>query len=135
MDIFGFFDQNTAAGDEAKQFLNSVFVHNPLLDAGREVGVDANGFQPGFVAAYVEQDHQRSNPGGFPWAFSGPARQGANYQRSLAAPLLAVQAEKHLKLFGGLGGNYRVAWNRSRAAELDSRSSKHAGLGSRSTSG
>ena len=38
MDIFGFFDQNAAAGDEAKQFLNSVFVHNPLLDAGREAG-------------------------------------------------------------------------------------------------
>ena len=34
MDIFGFFDQNAAAGDESKQFLNSVFVHNPLLDAG-----------------------------------------------------------------------------------------------------
>lgn len=45
-------DQN-AAGDEAKQFLNSVFVHNPLLDAGRETGVDANGFQPGFVASYL----------------------------------------------------------------------------------
>ncbi len=28
MDIFGFFDQNAAAGDESKQFLNSVFVHN-----------------------------------------------------------------------------------------------------------
>ena len=49
MDIFSFFDQNGAAGDESKQFLNSVFVHNPLLDAGREVGVDANGFQPGFI--------------------------------------------------------------------------------------
>ncbi len=35
MDIFGFFDQNAGAGDESKQFLNSVFVHNPLLDAGR----------------------------------------------------------------------------------------------------
>lgn len=31
MDIFGFFDQNTGAGDESKQFLNSVFVHNPCL--------------------------------------------------------------------------------------------------------
>ena len=35
MDIFSFFDQNAAAGDESRQFLNSVFVHNPLLDAGR----------------------------------------------------------------------------------------------------
>ncbi len=129
MDIFGFFDQNTAAGDEAKQFLNSVFVHNPLLDAGREVGVDANGFQPGFVAAYVNKTTKVE-----PWRLSlgifGAGERGANYQRSLAAPLLMVQAEKHLKLFGGLGGNYRVyAWNRSRAAELDGRSGKHAGLG------
>jgi high affinity Mn2+ porin len=65
MDIFGFFDQNTAAGDESKQFLNSVFVHNPLLDAGGEVGVDANGFQPGFVASYVNETNKVE-----PWRLS-----------------------------------------------------------------
>jgi high affinity Mn2+ porin len=73
MDIFGFFDQNTAAGDESRQFLNSVFVHNPLLDAGGEVGVDANGFQPGFVASYVNARSTRCSRGAFPSAYSAPA--------------------------------------------------------------
>jgi high affinity Mn2+ porin len=113
MDIFGFFDQNTGAGDEAKQFLNSVFVHNPLLDAGREVGVDANGFQPGFVAAYVNETNKVE-----PWRLSigvfGAGDKGSNYQKSLSSPLVMVQAEKQLKLFGGLNGNYRAyAWTRS----------------------
>lgn len=36
MDPFVFFDQNAAANDETRQFLNTVFVHNALLDAGAE---------------------------------------------------------------------------------------------------
>ncbi|MCK6389007.1 MAG: carbohydrate porin, partial [Zoogloea sp.] len=107
MDIFGFFDQNAAGGDESKQFLNSVFVHNPLLDAGREVGVDANGFQPGFIASYLNYMDRLQ-----PWRLSagvfGAGERGANYQRSLSSPLLMVQAETQLKLFGGLTGNYRL---------------------------
>jgi high affinity Mn2+ porin len=129
MDIFSFFDQNTAAGDEARQFLNSVFVHNPLLDAGREVGVDANGFQPGFVAAYVNKTDKRQ-----PWrlslGFFGAGEHGANYQRSLASPLLMAQAETQLRLFDGLNGNYRVyAWNRSQANDFDGRRRQHTGFG------
>jgi hypothetical protein len=34
MDPFLFFDQNAAADDETTRFINSAFVHNPLLDAG-----------------------------------------------------------------------------------------------------
>mgnify|MGYP000852427242 FL=1 len=130
MDIFGFFDQNTGAGDEAKQFLNSVFVHNPLLDAGREVGVDANGFQPGFVAAYVNETNKVE-----PWRLSigvfGAGDKGSNYQKSLSSPLVMVQAEKQLKLFGGLNGNYRAyAWTRSDVTELDGvTTGKHTGIG------
>lgn len=133
MDIFGFFDQNAAAGDEARQFLNSVFVHNPLLDAGREVAVDANGFQPGFVASYLNYTNKPE-----PWRLSaglfGAGDRGANYQRSLTSPLLMVQAEKQLKLFGGLPGNYRLyAWTRSRANDFDSSTtgnlSRHTGMG------
>jgi hypothetical protein len=108
-----------AAGDEAKQFLNSVFVHNPLLDAGGEVGVDANGFQPGFVAAYVNETNKAE-----PWRLSigvfGAGDRGSNYQKSLSSPLLMVQAEKQFKLFGGLTGNYRAyAWTRSEVTDLD----------------
>ena len=129
MDIFGFFDQNAAAGDEAKQFLNSVFVHNPLLDAGREAGVDANGFQPVFVASYLNHvDKAR------PWRLSmgvfGAGERGANYQRSLSSPLLMVQAEKQLKLFGGLSGNYRAyGWNRSQGVDYDGTLTRHTGIG------
>lgn len=129
MDIFGFFDQNAAAGDEAKQFLNSVFVHNPLLDAGREVGVDANGFQPGFVASYLNYVDKTQ-----PWRLSvglfGAGDRGSNYQHSLSSPLLMVQAEKQLKLFGGLTGNYRIyGWNRSQAADYTGELHKHTGVG------
>lgn len=130
MDIFGFFDQNTAAGDESKQFLNSVFVHNPLLDAGGEIGVDRNGFQPGFVSAYVNKSDKAQ-----PWRLSlgvfGAGDKGSNYQKSLTTPLLMAQAEKQLRLFGGLPGNYRAyAWSRSQGTELDGVSTgKHSGVG------
>jgi hypothetical protein len=130
MDIFGFFDQNDAAGDESIQFLNSVFVHNPLLDAGGEVAVDANGFQPGFIASYFNERNQAEA-----WRLSlgvfGAGDEGASYQRSLSTPLFMVQAEKQLKLFGGLTGNYRgYAWMRRQAPEVDSVSTaRHTGIG------
>lgn len=129
MDIFGFFDQNAGGGDEAKQFLNSVFVHNPLLDAGGEVGVDANGFQPGFVASYLNWFNKPE-----PWRLSlgvfGAGQRGANYQHSLSSPLVMAQAEKQLKLFGGLTGNYRLyGWNRSQALDFDGSISRHTGVG------
>ncbi|PKO38021.1 MAG: carbohydrate porin, partial [Betaproteobacteria bacterium HGW-Betaproteobacteria-4] len=117
-------------GDESVQFLNSVFVHNPLLDAGGEVGVDANGFQPGFVASYLNY-----RDGAEPWRLSlgvfGAGDRGANYQKSLSTPLLMVQAEKQVKMFGGLSGNYRAyAWTRSQVTELDGVSTaKHTGFG------
>src|SRR5574343_1520363 len=128
MDIFGFFDQNKGAGDESKQFLNSVFVHNPLLDAGREVGVDANGFQPGFVASYLNWFDKPQ-----PWRVSlgvfGAGDRGSNYQRSLSSPLLMVQAEKQLR-FDGLLGNYRgYGWNRSQGTDFGGNHAKHTGIG------
>lgn len=129
MDIFGFFDQNAVAGDEARQFLNSAFVHNPLLDAGGETGVDANGFQPGFIASY---DNYTNKPEAWRLALGifGAGDRGANYQHSLNAPLVMAQAEKQLRLLDGLPGNYRVyAWNRSRSSNFDGTSGRHHGLG------
>ena len=130
MDIFGFFDQNTAAGDESRQFLNSVFVHNPLLDAGGEVAVDANGFQPGFIAAYVN-DTNKAEPWKVSLGFFGAGELGASYQKSFDSPLAMLQAEKRLRLFGGLPGNYRAyAWHRSDVPEWDgTRSATHTGVG------
>jgi high affinity Mn2+ porin len=74
-----------------------------------------------------------------PWRLSfgvfGAGERGANYQKSLSQPLLMAQAETQLKLFGGLNGNYRIyGWNRSEADDFDGTSSKHTGVGVRSTS-
>ena len=129
MDIFGFFDQNAAAGDESKQFLNSVFVHNPLLDAGGEVGADANGFQPGFIVSYVNGTDKAQ-----PWRLSiaafGAGDYGSNYQKSFDSPLYMAQAETQLKLFGGLTGNYRLyGWTRSQATDFDGTTARHTGIG------
>ncbi len=128
MDIFGFFDQNKGAGDESKQFLNSVFVHNPMLDAAGEVGVDANGFQPGFVVSYFNWFDKPQ-----PWRVSvglfGAGDRASNYQRSLTTPLLMVQAEKQMR-FDGLLGNYRIyGWNRSKGTDWDGNHAKHTGVG------
>jgi carbohydrate-selective porin OprB len=60
----------------------------------------------------------------------GTGERGANYQRSLSSPLLMVQAEKQLKLFGGLTGNYRLyGWNRSQGVDYDGTLNKHTGFG------
>jgi len=111
MDPFVFFDQNAAAGDESRQFLNSVFVHNPLLDAGGDIGVDANGFAPGLRISLLDTSSKLEN-----WRLSlglfGAGERGANYQGSLGAPMAMLQAETQQRFFGGLLGNYRAyAWS------------------------
>ncbi|MDR1854310.1 MAG: carbohydrate porin [Azoarcus sp.] len=131
MDIFGFFDQNEAAGDEATQFLNGVFVHNPLLDVGGEVGADENGFQPGAIVSYLNE-----SDGAEPWRLSlgvfGSGDEGSNYQKTGDTPLLIAQAEKTFKFFGGRAGNYRLyAWSRRDVPRFynDAYSSRHTGVG------
>lgn len=128
MDIFGFFDQNDAAGDESMQFLNSIFVHNPLLDAGGQVGVDANGFQPGFVASYYNQTSKPET-----WRLSlgvFGTGQGANYQLFFSSPLVMAQAETSLKFLGGLTGNYRLyAWQQGQGTELGGSTTQQSGWG------
>lgn len=128
MDMFGFFDQNTVAGDEGRQFLNSIFVHNPLLDAGGQTGVDANGFQPGFVASYYNKSSKPET-----WKLSlgvFGTHQGANYQRFFSSPLVMAQAEVSLRLFDGLAGNYRLyTWRQGQGEQLDGSVSQQAGWG------
>ncbi len=127
MDIFGFFDQNAVAGDESRQFLNSVFVHNPLLDAGGEVGVDANGFQPGAVASYY--NHVNNSE---PWRLSlgvFGAGHGASYQHFFSSPLIVAQAETQFR-FDGLTGNYRAyLWRTGQGEQLDGSIGHHTGWG------
>lgn len=129
MDLFGFFDQNDAAGDESTQFLNSVFVHNPMLDAGGQVGVDANGFQPGFVASYYNYSAKPTT-----WRLSlgiFGTGEGANYQRFFTTPLVVAQAESEVKLMDGLTGHYRLyAWHQGQGEDLATgHSESQAGFG------
>lgn len=130
MDPFVFFDQNAAAGDETRQFTNTIFVHNPLLDAGGDIGVDANGFAPGFRLSYLNTSDKPQT-----WRVSlgvfGAGENGSNYQRSLASPLLMLQAETAQRMFGGLPGNYRVyAWRNAQASHFDTQAVEaHGGLG------
>lgn len=130
IDVFGFFDRNDAADDETTQFLNTVFVHNPLLDAGGEAGVDANGFQPGFIASYLD-----GHDGPEPWRLSlgvfGAGSAGANYEDTTDSPLVIAQAEKTLRLFGGHTGNYRLyVWTRRNVPDfIDGASRRHTGFG------
>lgn len=119
MDPFVFFDQNTAANDETRQFSNTIFVHNPLLDAGGDIGVDANGFTPGFRLSYVNFMNTPAT-----WRVSlgifGAGAKGANYQRSLSAPLVLLQAETEQRLLAGSPGTYRIyVWRNAATSGLD----------------
>ena len=128
MDPFVFFDQNAAANDETKQFLNTIFVHNPLLDAGGDIGVDANGFTPGFRVSYLNEQHKpetwRLSLGAF------GAGQGANYTRFFSSPLVIAQAQTQLKFFEGLTGNYRLYyWRNGQAPQYTGVAGTHSGWG------
>ncbi len=120
MDPFVFFDQNAAAGDETRQFMNVAFVHNPLLDAGGDIGVDANGFTPGLRLSYSNVTSKPQT-----WRVSlgvfGAGEKGSNYERSLTSPLLMLQAETEQRLFDGLPGSYRIyTWRNPQAIHFDS---------------
>lgn len=129
MDLYGHFDQNEVANDETAQFMNSVFVNNPLLDAGGEAATDANGFQPGLVSSFISEANAAE-----PWRFTlgifGAGANGSNYQESLKAPLVLAQLEKQWKILGGLAGNYRIyGWTRDRAENFDATIEQHNGVG------
>ncbi len=128
MDPFVFFDQNAAANDETRQFLNTVFVHNALLDAGGDIGVDANGFSPGIRLSYLNEQEKPEN-----WRLSigvFGANQGANYVKFFGSTLVIVQAETQQKFFGGLTGNYRIyTWQNGQGPDYDGSASAHRGWG------
>lgn len=128
IDLFGFFDQNAVAGDEAAQFLNNAFVHNPLLDSGGDIGADAYGFAPGARLAYLD------SAGDWGWGVSlgaFAAGSGANFSGGLGRPLVIAQVEAApLQINGEARGNYRLyAWTNGRTAGLDETQQRHTGLG------
>ena len=132
MDPFAFFDQNAAANDEARQFLNNVFVHNALLDAGGDTGTDAYGFSPGVRLAYVNETRETRSYGLSLGVFgTGP---GASYNNTFRSPFVIVQLDTLQKLFGGLDGNYRLYfWRNGQATPYqdsdDSNVEVHEGWG------
>ncbi len=127
MDPFIFFDQNAVANDEAKQFLNTVFVHNALLDAGGDIGVDKNGFSPGIRVSYAEESEKWGK-----WRFSlglFGAGRGADFSHTFSSPLFIAQAEKETQLFGR-PGNYRLTyWHNGQAPGYDEAVYRRSGIG------
>ncbi|MBI5786780.1 MAG: carbohydrate porin [Rhodocyclales bacterium] len=127
IDPFVFFDQNVAADDESAKFLNNVFVHNPLLDSGGDIGADAYGFAPGAIVRY-----ENSAEKGSEWAVSlgafgsGP---GANFSGNLADPFVIAQVEKAARI-NFLPGSYRLyGWTNGRAEGYDGMTRRHSGVG------
>ncbi|MEW6119253.1 MAG: carbohydrate porin [Pseudomonadota bacterium] len=132
IDPFGFFDQNALADDESEAFLNNVFVHNPLLDSGGDIGGDAYGFAPGVRLAYTGSlGAERS------WAASlglFGAGSDVSFERPPGDPLSIVQAEYAGPTLGTQPGSYRLyAWRNRRATpfnnEADIREETHTGWG------
>lgn len=132
IDPFIFFDQNAAADDESSKFLNNAFVHNPLLDSGGDVGVDAYGFTPGVRIAYHNASQKpewwRASLGVF------GAGNGAGYDHSFSTPFTIGQLEFGRKFFDGLDGTYRLyAWRNGQATayqnEFNSTIEHHSGWG------
>lgn len=132
IDPFVFFDQNVAADDESSKFLNNVFVHNPLLDSGGDMGVDTYGFTPGVRVAYHNETSKpewwRTSLGVF------GAGKGSGFERSFSAPFVIGQLEFGRKFFAGQNGNYRLyAWRNGQSKayqnEFDSATERHSGWG------
>jgi hypothetical protein len=129
IDVFGFFDQNAAAGDEAAQFLNNAFVHNPLLDSGGDIGADAYGFAPGIRLACTRVGDGTSQWGASLGLFA--AGTGANFSGGLGRPLAIAQLEwSPLQINGEPRGSYRIyAWTNGRTSALDGAPQRHTGIG------
>jgi hypothetical protein len=128
IDPFLFFDQNTIADDETRGFINQGFIHNPLLDAGGDIGVDEFGFTPGIRLAWIDDSRKPVSYGLSMGVFG--AGSGASFEDTLDSPFVIVQAETGQRLFNGLAGNYRLyAWLNTRAEGYDTALNDHSGVG------
>ncbi len=128
IDPFGFFDQNAAADDESEQFLNLAFIHNPLLDAGGDIGVGEHGASPGVRFAYVGDVNGGNNYAVSLGLFGAGA--GADFADTFEDPLAIAQVEYVGKTFGGLSGGYRLyGWSNGNAESFAGDRQRHSGLG------
>jgi hypothetical protein len=132
IDPFGFFDQNDVADDESAAFLNNVFVHNPLLDSGGDMDVDAYGFAPGLIMSYQNDsqspDYWKATVGVF------SSGEDSSFDTDLTHPFVIGQIEAGGQYLLDRPGVYRLyAWNRGRAVpyanESDASRESHSGWG------
>jgi uncharacterized coiled-coil protein SlyX len=128
LDFFAFFDQNAVAGDEAAQFLNNAFVHNPLLDSGGDIGADQYGFAPGARVGYFREGERR---GWGAWLGVFAAGDAATFNEDLDGPLVILQGDYVSKQINGEPrGTYRAyVWTNGSAADLDGSKQDHTGFG------
>ncbi len=132
IDPFVFFDQNAAADDESSKFLNNVFVHNPLLDSGGDIGADLYGFAPGAILQYRNERDKGAEWGtslGLFGTAGNRTANGANFGRGLGSPLIILQAQSAAR-FNYLPGNYRAyLWRNGRGVGYDNAERHHVGFG------
>lgn len=132
IDPFVFFDQNAAADDESAKFLNNVFVHNPLLDSGGDIGADKYGFAPGIIAQYKNSRSKASEWGLSMGVFSPSgtrANNGANFNGSMGDPMVIIQADTTARM-NYLPGNYRAyMWRNGQGVGYDGVERNHTGFG------
>jgi len=132
VDVFGFFDQNAVADDETESFMNNVFVHNPLLDSGGDIGADSYGFAPGVVASYTTDINSVNR-----WKFSlgmFGSGAGSGFDTSFNQPLVMAQAEVTGRLLGNRPGTYRFyVWTNGQTTPFNdpegSATQRHSGVG------
>lgn len=130
MDMFGFFDQNNVAADEASQFLNNAFVHNPLLDSGGDIAADAYGLAPGLRLAWIDEGEDR----GWGWGLSAGvfgSGAGANFNGGLGQPMVIVQAEITPKQINGeaRGALRLYGWTNGHTTDWLGAEQRHSGWG------
>lgn len=128
LDLFGFFDQNAVAADEGAAFLNNVFVHNPLLDSGGDIGADSYGFAPGLRVGYFNEGDSLG------WGVSMgvfAAGSGATLSSGPSKPLVITQFQVSPKQINGEPrGNYRLyAWGNGRTTDVNGVEQRHSGYG------
>ncbi|WP_165873498.1 carbohydrate porin [Parasulfuritortus cantonensis] len=129
IDPFGFFDANNVADDESEQFLNLAFIHNPLLDAGGDIGVGEHGASPGLRLAYGGEVEGGRHLAASLAVFG--AGGGADYHDSFHKPFVIGQVEYAGRPLAGLPGTYRLyAWNNGQAEDaFTGTTERHSGWG------
>jgi carbohydrate-selective porin OprB len=118
--------------------MNLAFVHNPLLDAGGDIGVGTHGASPGVRIAYVSDINGGNHVTASLGLFGTGA--GADYSNSFSKPLTIAQLEYAGKTWTGLQGAYRLySWNNANSfdqvndldlnGEFNDTAEKHTGWG------